>query len=67
MSAWVDRIFESDTAHRGSVVRRSRRTVERYSTPEELEREVRRRGFHMVLHRDQYVIFCDAASIQIIC
>lgn len=48
MSAWIDQIFDCPTAVAGGVVKRSLRSVERSSSVEELEREVRRRGYHMV-------------------
>lgn len=67
MSRWIESIFESKTAQQGGVVRRAASSVESHASFEELEREVKRRGFHMVRHEDQFVIFCGEAQVTIIC
>lgn len=49
------------------MVRRKITSVNRYANMADLEREVRNRGFHMIQHGDQVIIFCDTASVSIIC
>ena len=43
-------------------------SVMKYSSPLELEGEVRRRGFHMAVVGGQYVIVCNPArTLHLIC
>ena len=68
MSAWTDQIWQAGQVNAGNVVRRSMHSVMTYSSPQELEQEVRQRNFHMALIGTQYVIVCNpAGQIQIIC
>jgi hypothetical protein len=54
--------------NKGNVVRRSIHSVMTYSSGQELQREVLRRGFHMAVVNDQYIIVCNAAgTINIVC
>ena len=67
-NSWIAQIFLSYAAQNGGIVRRHVSDVLRFSSPSELERAVRARGFHMFLSGDQYVIVCDAEAIlQIVC
>ena len=63
---WIAQIFSARVAD-GGVVRRRATWVQREIGEDRLAHEVRRRGFHMVRSGDQYVIFCNAAGLQIIC
>ena len=64
----IEGVMRAGQAKLGNVVRRSRRNVMRYSTPEELEREVRQLGFHLARIGDQFVIICNkAGAISAIC
>lgn len=68
MSAWINQIFRAGQVNAGNVVRRSMHDVAKYASAQELENEVRARGFHMALIGDQYVIVCNPAGVmQIIC
>lgn len=68
MSAWINQIFRAGQVNEGNVVRRNMHDVARYASAEELEREVRARGFHMALIGQQYVIVCNpAGAMQLIC
>ncbi len=67
MSAWINLIFRAGQANRGGIVRRRVRNVKRYASKEELVREVKRRGFHLVRSRNQYIIFCDRGDVRLIC
>jgi hypothetical protein len=68
MSAWTDQIWPAGQVNKGNVVRRSLHSVMTYSSPQELEHEVRIRGFHMAVIGDQYVIVCNqTGTINIVC
>jgi len=68
MSAWTDQIWLAGQANKGNVVRRSMKSVMAYSSPRELEIEVRRRGYHMAVMGDQYVIVCNiSGTIHLVC
>jgi hypothetical protein len=67
-SSWTAQIFYSDAARNGGIVRRHVSDVSYFSSPTELERAVRARGFHMFLSGDQYVIICRPdGRLQIVC
>ena len=66
MNAWVNQIFKSQIAKRGGVVRRKVTSIERQSSRAEVKAEAQRRGYHIVEHGDQWLIFCDKASVKII-
>lgn len=66
MNAWVNQIFKSQIARRGGVVRRKVTSIDKESSRDELKAEARRRGYHIVEHGDQWLIFCDKASVKII-
>jgi hypothetical protein len=67
-SSWIAQIFRSRAARNGGIVRRRVSDVKHFSSPGELEHAVRARGFHMLLSRDQYVIFCNSEGVlQIVC
>jgi hypothetical protein len=64
---WIRQIFLAQAARNGGVVRRKIDSVARFASHQALEAEVRRRGFHMVISGDQYVILCNAGQFQVIC
>ena len=66
MSAWANQIFNSKIAKRGGVVRRKIASIERYTSQDELKEECKKRGFHVVRHGDQWLIFCDEAEVKIV-
>lgn len=66
MSAWVQQIFQSQIAKRGGVARRKVSSIDKYASRAEVKRECRRRGYHIVQHGDQWLIFCDKASVTIV-
>jgi hypothetical protein len=66
MSAWVDQMFRSKIAKRGEVVRRKISSIGKFASRALVEAECRRRGFHIVEHGDQWLIFCDKAAIRIV-
>jgi predicted PolB exonuclease-like 3'-5' exonuclease len=65
--AWVDQIFEADAVATGGVVRRKLADVLKYGSIEDLEQEVRRRGFHLILNGEQVIVICNQGDIRIIC
>lgn len=66
MNAWVKQIFESQIAKRGGVVRRKVTSIDKESSRDEVKKECRKRGYHIVEHGDQWLIFCDTASVKLI-
>jgi hypothetical protein len=66
MSAWVNQIFQSNIAKRGGVVRRKLSSIDKYASQREVTKEAKPRGYHIVQHGDQWLIFCDTASVRII-
>lgn len=66
MNAWVTQIFKSQIAKRGGVVRRKITSIDKYASQAEVKVEARRRGYHIVEHGDQWLIFCDKASVKIV-
>lgn len=66
MSAWVDQVFRSKIAQRGGVVRRKISSIDKFASRAMVESECRRRGFHIVEHGDQWLIFCEKAAIRIV-
>jgi hypothetical protein len=66
--AWLNQIFQAGQATQGNIVRRSMATVQQYAGAQALEAEVHRRGFHMAVIGDQYVIVCNrAGTINVVC
>ncbi len=66
MSAWIERVFASKIARRGGVVRRKLSSIDRYTSRALLKRECKRRGYHIVAHRNQWIIFCDKARVRLV-
>ena len=63
---WVAQLFSSQSAQKGAVVRRSRRWVEREVGRDAFERELRRRGYHLIETGDQMIVVCHAGPIRIV-
>jgi hypothetical protein len=59
MSAWIDQIFNSKIAKRGGVARRKLSSIDKNTTRAELKRECKAKGFRIIEHGDQWLIFCD--------
>jgi len=66
-TAWMDRLFAAEAVRRGGIVRRAVRDVEREIGRDQLELEVRRRGFHLVEVAGQFVIICTPGQLRVIC
>lgn len=64
---WVTDIFKAGQANTGGVVRRSAHSVEEYASVEELIREAKARGFHVIETGDQFVILCHEGAMMIHC
>lgn len=62
---WITQIFSAQAA-KGGVVRRSVRWVETEIGRDLFEAEVRRRGYHLLMAADQYVIVCNTGPIRIL-
>jgi hypothetical protein len=67
-NSWIAQIFDSYAAQSGGIVRRHVSDVSKFSSPGELERAVRARGFRMFLSGDQCVTVCDPdGALKIVC
>jgi len=60
-------IFQAQAVRDGGIVRRKIGSVVRFESTDALEAEVRRRGFHMVISGDQFVILCNPGQFQVVC
>jgi hypothetical protein len=64
--AFIDQIFNAQAAQNGGVVRRKISAVGQFASEILLMAEVQRRGFHMVVSGDQFVIFCNAGRFDLV-
>ena len=62
---FINNIFRADAAKKGGVVRRSKKDVETIASYAELEKEVKRRNFHLLEAGGQYVIVCTTAKLTV--
>jgi hypothetical protein len=66
-SKWIEQVFQAASVKNGNVVRRKKLTVIRYASLQELETEVKLRGFHMIETGDQVVIICNNGHFHLVC
>jgi hypothetical protein len=64
---WLDQIFRAKAAREGGVIRRKLADIDREIGRAALEREVRRRGYHMLECGGHAVILCTREPIRILC
>lgn len=64
---WINQIFQAQAVRNGGIVRRKMASVAQYASAADLEAEVKRRKFHMVVSGDQYVILCNTGQFHLIC
>jgi hypothetical protein len=64
---WLLQLFTAKAAREGGVVRRQVHDVERIIGRHNFERELRRRGFHAVENAGQYIVFCNAEPVRVLC
>jgi hypothetical protein len=48
------------------VVRRKLSSIDRFASRSALKAECAWRGYHIVEHGDQWLIFCDTAQVKIV-
>jgi capsid portal protein len=66
--AWINQIFQAAEVKDGAIVRRQIADVEKYGGGlQELLREVKGRGFHLLEIGDQYVIVCNQGQLKVHC
>lgn len=65
--ARVRQIFTAQQAQMGGVVRRSLYDVERLASVEEVVKEARARGYHVIETGDQLVVLCHTGALHIHC
>jgi hypothetical protein len=66
-NSYIQRIFQSRQARNGGLVRRNIGWVNLFASMEQLETEVRRRGFHMFVVGDQALILCNSGGLTLVC
>lgn len=64
---WLLQMFTAKSAREGGIVRRQVRDVERIVGRTAFEREIRRRGYHVVENAGQFIIFCNNEPIRVLC
>jgi hypothetical protein len=62
---WIARIFSARAAS-GGVVRRSIVWVDREVGRERFITEVRRRGFHLLVTRNQFIVVCNRDAVTLL-
>ena len=65
--AWVNQIFQSQIAKRGGIARRKISSIVRFASLDMVEKACRDKGYHIIEHNDQWLIFCDAGQIKMVC
>jgi len=63
--AWIRKIFESDQAIKGGIVRRSISSVNKYASEAELIMAIKARGFHYEKANGQFVIYCNQNELKL--
>ena len=64
---WLLQLFSAKSAREGGIVRRQVRDVDRILGRRNFERELRRRGYHAIENAGQFVIFCNAEPVHVLC
>ena len=63
---WIQQVFSSKIAKRGGHVRRKVSTIDKYASRADLIAEVKRRGYHVVEMKDQWVVICNRGKVKIV-
>ena len=63
--AWVDLVFSAKAAN-GGVLRRAIGWVANEVGHERFIEEVRRRGFHLLVTQNQYIIVCNTGPVRML-
>lgn len=66
VNPWIDAIFEAQQAKRDGIVRRSRKSVMKFSSEAELIETTKAREFHLIRTEKQYLIFCNDGDMKIL-
>lgn len=62
---WIAMVFSARAAS-GGVVRRSIQWVDREIGRDRFIAEVRRRGFHLLMTRNQFIVVCNRDPVQML-
>jgi hypothetical protein len=63
--AWIGMVFSAQAA-RGGVVRRSIAWVDREVGRDRFIAEVRRRGFHLLVTSNQFIVVCNRDPVRML-
>lgn len=64
---WFQAVFNAKACQSGGILRRAIRDVHREVGREAFIAEVQRRGWHLVISGDQYIVFCNDGDFRIVC
>lgn len=64
--AWIDQMFQAQAVKNGDVIRRKITSVDHFASAALLEKEVKKRGFHMVISGDQYIVLCNTGQFKLV-
>jgi hypothetical protein len=64
--AWIDMVFSAKSAQ-GGVVRRAIGWVRTEVGHDRFVAEVQRRGFHLLMTENQYIVVCNTGPVRMIC
>ncbi|QFT63556.1 hypothetical protein SAMN05421853_103251 [Roseivivax halotolerans] len=62
---WLAQLFGAQAVHKGGVVRRSVRDVDRMIGREPFKREVQLRGFHLLECGGQFIVICNSGRMVV--
>jgi hypothetical protein len=63
---WIEQIFRAKAASTGGVIRRKVSSVLKHATVDALIEAVNRRGFHLILNGEYFVILCNSTNVIIV-
>lgn len=64
--AWLDQVFRAKSVMRGGVIRRRRSVVAREIGCGIFEAEVRRRGYHLLMTDQDYIVVCNPGPVTLV-
>lgn len=64
--AWIEKMFAAKAAQNGGMVRRSKSSVEKNASLEELKAAVEARRFKLIEVASQYVVICITSPMTIV-
>ena len=63
---WITAIFNAKQAKKSGVVRRSIKSVKKFASVQLLVAEVRKRKFHLIRTKSQFIILCNRGELTVV-